>query len=265
MVLSLGKALWIYRGFILGNVKREFQSTYRNSLFGAIWTVLQPLALILVYTLVFSALIRPRISGMNGTFAYSIYLCAGIVTWTLFQEILMRCTNVFLENGTIIQKLDFPRICLPAILVLNALINFGIILGIYLVFLIAIGQFPGWIIFSAVPIVLVEILFATGLGVITGTLNVFFRDVGQFINVIMQFWFWLTPIVYSKETLPDSIQSIISINPMVPLVSAYHQIFLYHRSPDYSTVWPVALLSIGLCVAGVALFRRQAGEMVDEL
>src|SRR5690625_1274540 len=171
MIHSLGKALWGYRGFILGNVKREFQSTYRNSLFGAVWTVLQPLALILVYTLVFSALIRPRISGVDSPFSYSIYLCAGIVTWGLFLEILMRCTNVCLENGTMLQKLSFPRICLPTILVLNALINFAIIFSIYLVFLIAVQHFPGWIILYTIPVLIVEILFATGLGVIAGTLD----------------------------------------------------------------------------------------------
>jgi hypothetical protein len=84
------KPLWAYRGFILGSVKREFQSKYRNSLLGAAWTVINHLAMIVVYTVIFSRLMQSRLPGVNGTFAYSIYLCAGVLTWGLFAEIIGR-------------------------------------------------------------------------------------------------------------------------------------------------------------------------------
>jgi lipopolysaccharide transport system permease protein len=110
-MLSIFKALWAYRGFILGSMKREFQSKYRNSLLGAAWTVINPLAMIIVYTVIFSQIMRAKLPGIDTTFAYSIYLCAGVLTWGLFAEIVGRGQNVFLENANLLKKLSFPRLC----------------------------------------------------------------------------------------------------------------------------------------------------------
>ena len=151
MSIAHGLSLWRYRGFVLGSVKREFQAKYQNSLLGGLWTVLQPLAMILVYTLVFSELMRARLPGVDTPFAFSIYLCAGVLTWGLFNEIVQRCMGVFLENGNMIKKLSFPRICLPAIVVLGALLNFSITLAIFLAFLAVTGNFPGLELLAIVP------------------------------------------------------------------------------------------------------------------
>jgi lipopolysaccharide transport system permease protein len=265
MNLTLTRALWRYRGFILGSVKREFQARYRNSLLGAVWTVLQPLAMITVYTVVFSELMRTRLPGMDSPYAYSIFLCAGLLTWGLFGEILQRGQTVFLDNGNMIKKLNFPRICLPAITVINALVNFAIIFSIFLVFLALTHSFPGWIILYVLPVLLVQVAFATGMGIIAGVLNVFFRDVGQFVSILLQFWFWFTPIIYSTATLPASIRPWMKLNPMTPLAQAYQGIFVYGHVPDWRTIWPVAAMAAALCVVALLLFRRRAGEMVDEL
>lgn len=113
MVNTQIKAIWSYRGFIWGSVQREFQSRYRNSLLGSFWAILTPLATILIYTLIFSRLMQVRLPGMNDTLAYSIYLCAGILTWGLFAEIIGRCQTVFLENANMIKKLTFPYTSRP--------------------------------------------------------------------------------------------------------------------------------------------------------
>ena len=265
MSISIARALWTYRGFILGSVKREFQSRYRNSLLGAAWTVLQPLAMITVYTVVFSEVMRTRLAGMDGPYAYSIYLCAGLLTWGLFGEILQRGQTVFLDNGNMIKKLNFPRICLPAITVINALVNFSITFSIFLVFLLLTHSFPGWVFLYALPVLLVQVAFATGLGIIAGVLNVFFRDVGQFVNILLQFWFWFTPIVYSTATLPKSVQPWIKLNPMTPLVDGYQRVLLHGQMPDWPRVAMVGLLALALCGLALHLFRRHASDMVDEL
>jgi lipopolysaccharide transport system permease protein len=262
---SIIHAIWRYRGFILGSVKREFESRYRNSLLGAAWTVLQPLAMITVYTVVFSELMRTRLPGMDSPYAYSTFLCAGLLTWGLFSEILQRGQSVFIENGNIIKKLNFPRICLPAITVLNALINFSLAFSIFLVFLLVTQNFPGWVAFYAIPVLIVQVAFAIGLSVIAGVLNVFFRDVGQFVGILLQFWFWFTPIVYSTVTLPQSARALINLNPMTPVAQAYQGIFLYRQAPAWQSLWPVALSAVVLCGLGLFLFRRHAGDMVDEL
>jgi lipopolysaccharide transport system permease protein len=265
MTPSMTRALWNYRGFIFGSVKREFQSRYRNSLLGAAWTILQPLAMITVYTVVFSELMRARLPGIDRTYAYSVFLCAGLLTWGLFSEILQRGQNVFLDNGNLIKKLNFPRICLPIITIINALVNFGITFTLFMLFLLAAHSFPGMVALYTLPVLAIQIALAAGIGIIAGVLNVFFRDVGQFVSILLQFWFWFTPIVYSAATLPPWARSWIAFNPTTALAQAYQTIYAYGKAPDWNGLWPVALLAAVLCALALMLFRRHAGDMVDEL
>ena len=112
---ALLNALLRYRGFVVGSVKREFQTRYRTSMLGALWLVLQPLALIVVYTVVFSEVMKSRLPGVQSTFGYSIYLCAGVLTWGLFAEIVSRAQSVFVDNANLLKKLSFPLEYVPTI------------------------------------------------------------------------------------------------------------------------------------------------------
>jgi lipopolysaccharide transport system permease protein len=259
------RGLWSYRGFVLGSVKREFQSKYSNTILGAAWTLLSPLAMILVYTVIFAEVMRAKLPGSDNTFAYSIYLCAGILTWGLFAEIVARSQSMFIEQANLIKKISFPRICLPMIVVLNALLNFGIIFGLFVVFLIATGNFPGLVFGALIPVLLLQVLFAIGLGMIIGVLNVFFRDVGQFFSIFIQFWFWLTPIVYPASILPESVRPMLDWNPMAHIIGAYQTILVKGQMPDWPGLLPALVLALLMCVFAMRLFRKRAGEMVDEL
>ena len=258
--------LWGYRGFVIGSVKREFQSKYRNSLLGAAWTVLNPLAMILVYTVIFSQVMKARLPGVDSAFAYSIYLCAGLLTWGFFAEIVGRAQNVFIEHANLMKKLSFPRMTLPIIVVLNAGLNFAITIGLFLAFLVATGNWPGSAVLAAAPVLGIQVAFAIGLGVTLGVLNVFFRDVGQFFGIALTFWFWLTPIVYPATILPERARGLlIGLNPMAPIIAAYQGIFVAGDWPDWSSLVMPAVAASLLCWLGLHLFRRHAGEMVDEL
>ena len=259
------KDVWAYRGFVLGSVKREFQSKYRKSLLGAAWTVLNPLAMIVVYTVIFSQVMSARLPGIDSAFAYSIYLCAGVITWGLFAEITGRGQNVFLENANLLKKLSFPRICLPIIVVLGALVNFAIIFSLFTGFLVLSGNFPGWVFLAIIPVLVVQIVFSIGLGIILGVLNVFFRDVGQFFGIFLQFWFWLTPIVYPLDIVHGQIRDLLAWNPMFPLITAYQGILVNGIAPHWHSLIPVTLAGVLLCVLGMRLYRKRAGEMADEL
>ena len=263
--MRMFKALWGYRGFILGSVKREFQAKYSNSLLGAAWTVINPLAMIIVYTVVFSQIMRAKLPGIDSQFAYSIYLCAGVLTWTFFSETVSRAQNVFLENANLLKKISFPRLCLPVIVVANASLNFTIIFGLFTVFLLASGSFPGLVYLAMFPLLLIQILFSVGLGITLGVLNVFFRDVGQLFGVVLQFWFWLTPVVYPINILPEVVRQALRYNPMTNLITSYQGILVEGQWPDWSSLWPVSVLALLLCLWGMNLFRKHAGEMVDEL
>ena len=263
--VALLRSAYAYRGFILGSVKREFQAKYRNSILGAAWAIINPLAMIVVYTVIFSQLMRTRLPGIDTAFAYSIYLCAGVLTWGLFAEITGRAQNVFLEHGGLLKKISFPRISLPIIVVLSAVLNFAIVFALFTIFLILSGNFPGWVYAAMLPILVIQIMFAVGLGMILGVLNVFFRDVGQFFGNFLQFWFWLTPIVYPSEILPEKVRELLTLNPMAPLIKSYQGILVAGHWPNWASLVPVTLGSLALCALGLHLFRRHAAEIVDEL
>jgi lipopolysaccharide transport system permease protein len=265
MAGAMLRGLWRYRGFVLGSVQREFQAKYRNTMLGAAWTVLSPLAMILVYTLIFSQVMQSRLPGDTSEYGYSVYLCAGILTWGLFAEITSRAQNMFLEQANLIKKISFPRICLPVIVVLNALLNFGIIFGLFTIFLVASGQFPGAVFLLLLPVLLLQIMLAIGLGMVLGVLNVFFRDVGQFFQIFIQFWFWLTPIVYPASILPAKVRGMLDWNPMAAVIQSYQAILVSGQAPHWEKLLPAAVLAVLLCALGMHLFRRRAGEMVDEL
>lgn len=232
---------------------------------GSVWTVLNPLAMIVVYTVIFSQIMRAKLPGVDSAFAYSIYLCSGVLTWGLFTEITSRSLNIFLEYANLIKKISFPRICLPVIVVLNAGLNFLIIFAIFISFLIISGTFPGWVFLAFFPVLAVQILFSIGLGFVLGVLNVFFRDVGQFFSIFLQFWFWLTPIVYPSSILPGKLASLLAWNPMFPIITAYQGIFVNAQLPQWQELIPATVTGVVLCLFGMHLFRKRSGEMVDEL
>lgn len=259
------KKLWNFRGFVIASVKREYQLRYRGTMLGVAWTVLQPLAMILVYTVVFSQVMKSKLPGVGGEYSYSIYLCSGIIFWGLFAEIIQRSQSVFLDNANLLKKINFPRLALPIIVVATALLNFAIIFILFIVFLILTNNMPGFESVAVIPLLLVQVMFASGLGITLGVLNVFFRDTGQFSSLLLQFWFWATPIVYPMAILPDSINTLVGLNPMTQLIQGYQSIFVHNQWPHWQNLAAPALVSFLLVFYALNLFRRHAGEIVDEL
>lgn len=259
------KSLWAFRGFIYGNVKREFQLKYRNSLLGSAWTILNPLAMIIVYTVIFSKVMPAKLPGIEHNLAYSIYLCAGVLTWGLFAEIVGRGQNIFLDNANLLKKINFPRLSLPIILIINALVNFSVIFSIFLVFLLLSNHWPGVVALASLPILIVELLFAIGLAITLGVLNVFFRDVGHFFGIFLQFWFWFTPVIYPVNILPESVKALMLYNPMFYIIQAYQSIFVNQQYPQWSSLFYPLVFGICLCSIGLHLYKKHVGEMVDEL
>jgi lipopolysaccharide transport system permease protein len=257
--------LWLYRGFVLSSVKRDFQARYRNSLLGPLWPLLQPLAMIVIYTLVFSQVMQARLPGLNDGLAYGVYICSGILTWGLFAEVTNRCLSMFLDNANLLKKLSFPTLCLPLIVLLGALLNFAITLGLFLVVLVVIGRFPGEAVLALPLLIGLQLLFAIGLGMILALLNVFFRDVGQLFAIALQLWFWLTPIVYPLDILPASLQPWLAFNPMTGLMQSYQNLFLHDAWPQWQTLLPITLWGIACCAISVWLFRSKAADMLDEI
>ena len=259
------RALWDYRAFVLGMVARDFRGRYLGSVLGSSWAILNPLAQIVIYTLIFSQVMRARLPNIQDPLAYSLYLCAGLLTWNYFVEVLLRSQTVFLEQANMLKKVSFPRVTLPSYVFLSASVNFLIIWALFLAFLLVSGRWPGWVLVALVPLLLLQQTLAVGLGLVLGVTNVFFRDVAQVVGVGLQFWFWLTPIVYPVTTVPEVVRNMIAWNPLYPLVTSYQQIIVEHRWPAWTALWVVAAAALAVAVLSDTAFRRLAGPMVDEL
>lgn len=246
-------------------VARDFRSRYLNSVLGSLWAILNPLTQILIYTLIFSQVMRTKLPGVDDTLGYSIYMCAGILPWQFFVEVLSREQNVFLEHGTLLKKVNFPRSSLPVYTFLSAGINFIILYLLFLVFLVVVGKWPGLSLLAVFPLLILQIGLAVGVGIFLGTLNVFFRDVGHIIGIIMQFWFWLTPIVYPVQAIPDKFHWLLFLNPMAIITQDYQKIFLYRAWPDWENILPIFYIVIVFLALGYWTFIKLDKEMVDEL
>lgn len=264
-MLQMLQTVWRYRGFILGLVYRELQSRYTRSVLGSLWLILQPLVAILIYTVVFSQVMRARLPGIQDSWAYGIYLCAGILPWGYFSEIVTRSQTVFIERADLLKKVLFPRSLLPLSVLLSATVNVFLLFTLFLIFLVLVGKWPG-IVIAGVPVLLViQAAFALGLGVTLGTLNIFFRDIVHLWGILIQFWFWLTPIVYPVSIVPQWLRLYIAWNPMFPLISGYQAIFVQNTWPAWTSLTWVAIMSGAALFSGWLVFRGLSGEMVDEL
>jgi lipopolysaccharide transport system permease protein len=260
------RSLWAYRGFVLGAVRREFEQRYRGSIGGAVWAVLQPLSMILVFTVVFSGIMRNKLPGHeDNPFAYSIYLCAGVLPWGLFNDLVGRLTTVFTDSANLMKKASFPRVCLPVIAMLGAALSFSVPFALFASFVLIVGQWPGVVILAALPLLVLTLMVAAGLGLLLGTLNVFFRDVSHLTSIVLQFWFWLTPLVYVATSLPESVRQWLELNPLWPLFRGWHGVFVDRVAPAWLELLPLALgASLLLLLAGL-FFVRRAPDMVDDL
>jgi len=218
-----------------------------------------------IFALVLSEVLASKLPGVTNKAGYAIYLMAGMAAWGFFAEIINRCTTIFIEYAGVLKKISFPRLCLPVIVGGSALLNHVLLLIATAVVFLFFGHFPGvaWVV---LPIgMLVITAFAFGLGVLLGVFNVFVRDVGQVFTVVMQIWFWLTPVVYTSGTLSKRLSWLAVFNPMAPLVKLYQDAMLYNTFPQWETLLIPILVSASLFIISFVVFRRASADLVDEL
>lgn len=262
---ALITSIWTYRQFILSSIKNELISPFARSKLGGLWMLLNPLAQVAIYAIIFTNVLSARFSGIEHKYAYTIYLLAGTLGWNLFQEIVNRCLNVFIANANLLKKINFPSITLPVIVIGSSLLNYLCLLAVILVVFFLLGHSAGVIAFWLIPLTAACVLLSVSMGLILGLLNVFIRDIGQFVPIMMQIWFWFTPIVYPVSIIPEQYHRLLYLNPLFPIIDGYHQVLVYGVAPDLAPVLIVSACAIVLLFAGLMLFRRANDELIDML
>ena len=258
-------AIWRFRYFIASAIMGDLRSRYARSRLGLLWHILHPLAQAAIFSIVLAEVLGARLGGINDKAAYPIYLLAGMSAWTLFTDIVNRCMTVFMDYGSALKKIAFPRICLPLIVLGSALLNHLLLLSAIFIVFLFYGRLPSsaWL---ALPLGAFIIgMFAFGIGITLGVMNVFSRDIGQIMAVALQLWFWVTPIVYPLAVIPDRLRWTIDLNPMAALVSIYQNALVFGQWPSFVTLIFPLTAGIVLNIIAFSLFRRASSELVDAL
>lgn len=258
-------AVWRYRYFIASSIRNELRLRFIRSKLGGLWMIIHPLAQVLIFATILSEVLSAKLPGINNKYAYALYLMAGTLGWALFADGITRSLTLFIDNGNLMKKMAFPRICLPLIaggvVLVNSLL---LLLAIFAVFAV-LGHFPQEQVLWLPVLMLLTLCFAMALGMLLGVLNVFMRDIGQVVPVVLQAWFWLTPIVYNINILPERAHRLFQFNPLYPLITSYQNVLLYNTPPVWGDLVWLAIGTAVLMVVALSVFRRASPEMVDAL
>ncbi|HEX3557234.1 MAG TPA: ABC transporter permease [Thermoanaerobaculia bacterium] len=245
-------------------VKRDFQGRYAGSLLGLVWSFVQPLWMLLLFTFVFSTVMRISPVGTR-TGHFSVFLFSGLLPWMALNEGVLRAATAITDNSSLVKKLRFPSELLVAAVVLAALLHEAIA-GVIFLGVLAVLRELTWgglpLLLLAVPL---QVALTLGLGLVLGAVNVFFRDTAQLLGMALTGWFYLTPIVYPLALVPERFQSWLRLNPLTPLVGLYRQALLGGELAWVPGAGALAVVAVVLLCCGFLLFRRLKTAFVDEI
>ncbi len=235
-------------------VIKDIKAKYAGSGLGLLWTAIIPLFQIFMYWLVFSTIMKSRPYG-NANIPYTYFLLSSFFFWLAFSEGLIRSSSVILENAEIVKKVSFPNIVLPVAVTLSSyvmnMIGFLLFLS---VFTVAVGFHATF--FWVLPVLLLQIIFSLGLGMIVASLLPYVRDLAQILSYVVQALFFLSPIIYSLETVPPRFRVIFFLNPITYFTSSYQKLILSGESPPLAYLAAITLIASFFFAGGVLMFRK---------
>jgi len=240
-------------------VVRDLKLRYRRSVLGLLWTLLNPLAQLLVLNLVFRLVLPLEIPN------YSLFLFTGLLAWNWFQTSLFAGTGSIVESRELIRRPGFPIAILPVITVISSFIHFLLALPILLLFMFLFGiHFSSA--FLALPVVFVfQFVLCLGLIYLLATVQVTFRDTQYLLGVLLFLGFYLTPVFYDSSAIPLKVQVLYRLNPMVTIIDAYRSVFIHAEFPASPPLILVGLASFALLWTTYQIFRKASYRFVEEL
>ena len=286
---SLGdrvRSIWASRELLLYLITADIKIKYKNSALGMVWSMVAPAMQIGIYFLVFQIILK------NGVPDYVIMLWSGMLVWHFFTNVVTNSTSVIVQRAGIVKKVSFPREILTLSIVGTAIVYFSIQFGVLAVLMLLMGHSPAWGLIWLLPLAfLAVVLLASALGIFFSAINVYFRDTGHMVDVGINLWFWLTPIVYSYErTVAPTLHAhgltwLYLMNPVTPIVLTFQRVLygdvsVVANTPDHATLhvlpnWSAVqfaefngiLIAVGLvlCLGAMHVFGRLQGNFAEEL
>ena len=268
------RELWEFRELLYNLIVRDLKVRYKNSVLGILWSLLNPLLMMLVFTFVFKVL-----AGSSGLKAYSAFILSGILAWNLFSASVMGATNSIVGNAHLIKKVYFPREVLPISMVLSNLVNYVLALPVYFVLSMAMGIAPTIWVLLLPAVIIVQLFFTLGVAFILATANVFYRDTRIVMEVVILAWFFLTPVFYPISEVGRegwriggvflnsfTIQRWMNIlNPMASIIASYRDVLYWGNMPGLDFFMRTAATAALFLFFGYLVFLRYCPRFGEEI
>ncbi len=268
------------RELLVNLTLREIRGKYKRTVFGQLWSLANPLALMLIYTFVFGLIFRvqPAAGDPSGVDVFALWLLCGLLPWVFLSTVVNLGASALVSNAGLIQKVYFSRIVLPLSLVASSAYNWLFEMAVLLVALLIAGSFVlPWIPLLLV-IMLLLVVFAAGLALLLSVANVYFRDTQYFITIALQLWLYLCPIIYPVSLVEDAskdigglagtvitLEGVYGINPMVHFIQVFRNLLYDNRFPDPAE-WLICLgWAVGTLILGMIVFRRNEKNLAEAL
>lgn len=258
--MNIFRELYNYRQMIFSLVKRDLRGRYKGSVFGFLWTFLNPLLQLVVYTFVFSFLLKSEVEN------YYLFLFVALIPWLFFSTAITGGSGSVLHQSGMVTKIYFPREVLPISHVTSAFINmlYSFIVVFAVIIIARVPVSPVALLYLPV-VMIVEYFLALGITMLVSAITVYFRDLEFILSIFMMAWQYLTPVMYSVDIVPEHLMRLFMLNPMTPITIAYRDILYYAKAPDLSTL----LLAIGMSAAfmliGFWAFGRLKKRFAEEM
>lgn len=245
---------------IISLVRKDLRGRYKGSVLGFLWTFINPLLQLAVYTLVFSVLLRNNIDK------YYLFLFVALVPWIFFSGSLTTGSVSVLSQKDMVKKIYFPREVLPISYVTSCFVN--MLFSFIIIFVVVFISGTGFSLraLALLPFVMIiEYIFALGVTFLSSAITVYFRDLEHILGIISMAWLYLTPIMYSVDIIPDKYLTLFMLNPMTPIIVAYRDIIYYKQIPQISTLLHALLFGIITLIIGWVIFEKLKRHFAEEL
>lgn len=258
--LRLGE-LWAYRDVLVMLAARDIKLRYKQTAFGIVWVVLQPLVAGLIFAVIFG-----RFADLpSGGHPYVLFVFAGLLGWNLFAGILQRAGNSLVAEAKLISKVYFPRLLIPCAAAAAALVDYAVSLGVMAALLAWHGVWPGWWLALLPVSILITLTLGVGIGLWISALNVRYRDFMYALPFLIQVWMYATPVVYGLELIPERWRGLFALNPLVGIMEGNRAALLGGDSGGFAHLLVPALAAVAALVSGAYFFRRIERTFADNL
>lgn len=254
------KELYAYRQMIASLVRKDLRGRYKGSVLGFLWTFINPLLQLLVYTLVFSVIMK------NGIEKYYIYLFVGLVPWIFFSTSVTSGSSSIMQSKDMVKKIYFPREVMPIACVtsnfVNMLYSFIVIFAVLIISGVGVNVIA---LLYLIPIMIVEYILALGFALLSAGLTVYFRDLEYILGIVTMAWMYVTPVLYDVDIVPEKLMIFLNLNPMTPIIVAYRDILYYKQIPHMGTLLQALGVGIVILIVGYFVFRKLQKGFAEEL